>query len=137
MSGSDDRDQHDAEPTIAASTGGASAKSRRAAPARTAGAAGGALARQVPDRGHARSPSCWPSRPAGRKTSTRMRTAKTTASAQRGEPELRRDDLDEADDEAAQHGPVMLPMPPRTAAVNALRPASKPRLNWMLPKYRP
>ena len=33
--------------------------------------------------------------------------------------------------------PAMLPMPPRTAAVNALRPAWKPRLNWIVPKYRP
>ena len=33
--------------------------------------------------------------------------------------------------------PVMLPIPPRTAAVNAFRPALKPRLNWIAPKYRP
>ena len=33
--------------------------------------------------------------------------------------------------------PVMLPMPPRTAAVNALRPAWKPMLNTVTPKYRP
>ena len=30
--------------------------------------------------------------------------------------------------------PVVFPIPPRTAAVNAFRPAKNPRLNWMLPK---
>ena len=30
--------------------------------------------------------------------------------------------------------PVVLPMPPRTAAVNALRPAWKPMLNTVTPK---
>jgi hypothetical protein len=34
-------------------------------------------------RAHARSPICWPRMPAGRKTRTRMRTAKTIASDQR------------------------------------------------------
>ncbi len=33
--------------------------------------------------------------------------------------------------------PIVFPIPPRTAAVNAFRPAKNPRLNWMLPKYRP
>ena len=32
--------------------------------------------------------------------------------------------------------PVMLPMPPSTAAVKALRPALKPRLNWTMPEVQ-
>ena len=33
--------------------------------------------------------------------------------------------------------PVVLPIPPRTAAVNAFNPAWNPMLNTVIPKYRP
>src|SRR2546430_5188325 len=72
---------------------------------------------------HTFSGVCSPMRPWGRKTRTRMRIAKTIALVQRAEMywslHAERNPMNRPPSAA----PVMLPMPPSTAAVKALSPA--------------
>src|SRR6185437_3517036 len=85
-------------------------------------------------RAHARSPTCWPRMPAGRNTRTWVRATKTENSAQRVSPSEAAKFSMNPITKPPRTAPVMLPMPPRTADVNDLRPALKPKSCRTKPK---
>src|SRR4029077_3342525 len=78
---------------------------------------------------HARSPVCWPRMPDGRKIRTNVRTMNTANSDQRDRLLAEAKFSTKPMTNPPSTARVMLPMPPSTAAVNALRPALKPR-SW-------
>src|SRR6266550_1984079 len=81
---------------------------------------------------HARSPRAWPSRPVGLKTRMITRREKTPTFSHWPPKYVTVSALRRPSTKPPRAAPLTLPMPPRTAAVNALSPASKPSVKTVL-----
>src|SRR5207248_2330308 len=75
---------------------------------------------------HADRPSRSPSRPVGRNISTKTRIPKAMTSRQELRTQVTPQFSTSPSARPPRTAPRMLPIPPRTAAVNALRPGTKP-----------
>src|SRR5439155_2351500 len=93
-----------------------------------------ALPESYTRRGHARSANCCPRMPVGRKMRTRISVPNTAASLQRPYPNEEASTSMNPITNPPIAAPVVLPMPPSTAAVNAFRPAWKPIWKCVTPK---
>src|SRR5207247_10594020 len=81
---------------------------------------------------HARSPRAWPSRPVGLKTRMITRREKTPTFSHWPPKYVTVSALRRPSTKPPRAAPLTLPMPPRTAAVKALSPASKPSVKTVL-----